>query len=248
MDSDFLASSSTNPRSTPFVTPPPGETEAWNRIWARKSPLDSIVEWGRRRYNRFFWNRLSRYCSMESSFLEIGSGSGSFVLETAAHVKKSTGIDPSAVAVEHGRAVAKAENVPNAFFEVANSESLPFCDDSFDVVWSQGVLQEFADPVECLREQFRVCRPGGVVLASVAAKGGYIWYWFKATRWSLLRPFWPWTDHPFFTPAQMEEMGTAVGGAVKAHRFGFLNELVLLEIRKLIGYANRPIATAVNPP
>jgi SAM-dependent methyltransferase len=45
---------------------------------------------------------------------------------------------------------------------------LPFEDGTFDVVLSNAVINYLADPVGGLREQRRVARPGGKVLAYVA--------------------------------------------------------------------------------
>lgn len=45
-----------------------------------------------------------------------------------------------------------------------SSNGLPFDDDSFDRVVSSGVFYYMPRPVEALREQLRVCRPGGRVL------------------------------------------------------------------------------------
>src|SRR5690606_27986233 len=45
--------------------------------------------------------------------------------------------------------------------------ALPFCDSSFHVVFSQGLLEHWPDPIEMLREQVRVTRVGGYVIVDV---------------------------------------------------------------------------------
>jgi 2-polyprenyl-3-methyl-5-hydroxy-6-metoxy-1,4-benzoquinol methylase len=41
--------------------------------------------------------------------------------------------------------------------------SLPFANDSFDVVACAHVIEHLQDPVACVRELLRVCRPGGAI-------------------------------------------------------------------------------------
>uniref|UniRef100_A0A7S4EUX2 MPBQ/MBSQ family SAM-binding methyltransferase profile domain-containing protein n=2 Tax=Chrysotila carterae TaxID=13221 RepID=A0A7S4EUX2_CHRCT len=50
-------------------------------------------------------------------------------------------------------------------FELADAQSLPFEDNSFDAVVSSGTLYYYPEPVVALREQLRVVKPGADVLA-----------------------------------------------------------------------------------
>ena len=45
--------------------------------------------------------------------------------------------------------------------------SMPFPDGTFDVVFHQGLLEHFRDPMPLLRENVRVLKPGGVVVVDV---------------------------------------------------------------------------------
>jgi ubiquinone/menaquinone biosynthesis C-methylase UbiE len=45
---------------------------------------------------------------------------------------------------------------------ISDGEHLPFCDESFDVVYSNGVLHHTPDTEGAIREVHRVLRPGGV--------------------------------------------------------------------------------------
>ena len=51
--------------------------------------------------------------------------------------------------------------------------ALPLADASFDVVFHQGLLEHFRDPLALLRENHRVLRPGGVVLVDVPQRFHY---------------------------------------------------------------------------
>jgi ubiquinone/menaquinone biosynthesis C-methylase UbiE len=91
--------------------------------------------------------------------LDVGCGSG--VAAAIAHERgaKVSGIDAAAPAVEIAR-----ERLPGADFRVGELETLPYDDDSFDVVTGFNSFQYAADPVHALREARRVARPGATVV------------------------------------------------------------------------------------
>jgi len=98
--------------------------------------------------------------------LDVGAGTGTLSVQVAARCSGSqrlTLLDQSAQMLDQARAkpaLAAAER-----FVIANATAgLPFDDDSFDRVVSSGVFYYFPNPVEALREQMRVVRPGGRVL------------------------------------------------------------------------------------
>ena len=58
--------------------------------------------------------------------------------------------------------VAKARELhPDIQFQIASAQSLPFPDESFDVVTGNFVLHHSSEPEKVLRESFRVLREGG---------------------------------------------------------------------------------------
>jgi arsenite methyltransferase len=96
--------------------------------------------------------------------LDIGCGTGVDSLIAALLVGPSgsvTGLDlvPEmlAKAREHGRLAG----VQHVTFMEASAEQLPFPDDSFNVVISNGVFNLIVDKVKALAEVFRVLKPGG---------------------------------------------------------------------------------------
>jgi ubiquinone/menaquinone biosynthesis C-methylase UbiE len=75
---------------------------------------------------------------------------------------------------------------------------LPFSDDSFEFVWSQGLHEHFDDYAEILREEYRVCKKGGYVYAGVPYYYSYATLWYMISRLPGCRKIWPWTDQVFF--------------------------------------------------
>ena len=112
--------------------------------------------------------------SPASRVLDVGCGPGAL---TAAAV---AACDPSEAFVAAAR-----ERHPEVDVRRAVAEDLPWPDDSFDAALAQLVVHFMTDPVAGLREMARVCRPGGVVAASVwdhADGGGPLSGYWAAVR------------------------------------------------------------------
>lgn len=99
--------------------------------------------------------------------LEIGVGMGADHLEWAkAGPRRLAGVDltPRAVAWTTHRLATYgfASEVREA-----DAEHLPFPDDSFDIVYTWGVLHHSPDTAQAFRESHRVLRPGGTLRAMI---------------------------------------------------------------------------------
>jgi SAM-dependent methyltransferase len=92
--------------------------------------------------------------------LEIGVGMGADYLEWLKAGALATGVDLSATSMERARQRAElAGYQPD--LRVADAEQLPFADNSFDVVYSYGVMHHSPNTAQCVREAWRVLKPGG---------------------------------------------------------------------------------------
>ena len=95
--------------------------------------------------------------------LDVGSGLGidSFIANYAAGTTgRVIGIDLSSKEVHHAQRRAN-ERDDNIQFCVADMEKLPFADETFDVVISNGAFCLAPDKEAAFREIFRVLKPGG---------------------------------------------------------------------------------------
>lgn len=103
--------------------------------------------------------------------LDIGCGPGSITVDFAKRVPSGsvTGVEYVADPLEGARAIAEADGVRNITFLTADILSLPFDDNTFDIVHVHQVLQHIADPVKALSEMRRVARDGGIVAARESA-------------------------------------------------------------------------------
>jgi len=96
--------------------------------------------------------------------LDLGSGAGTDSLVAAQMVGESgsvTGIDMTREMLAKSRAAAGEMGIDNVEFVESEAERLPFADDSFDVVISNGVIDLIPDKEAVFSELHRVLRPGG---------------------------------------------------------------------------------------
>src|SRR5919201_937753 len=96
--------------------------------------------------------------------LDLGSGAGTDSLVAAQMVGpdgRVTGIDMTPEMLGRARAAAAELGAENVEFVEAGAERLPFADESFDVVISNGVVDLIPDKDAVFAELHRVLRPGG---------------------------------------------------------------------------------------
>ena len=96
--------------------------------------------------------------------LDLGSGAGTDSLVAAQMVGESgrvTGIDMTPQMLAKARAAAAEMRIEHVEFVEGEAEQLPFPDDSFDVVISNGVIDLIPDKEAVFAQLFRVLAPGG---------------------------------------------------------------------------------------
>jgi arsenite methyltransferase len=96
--------------------------------------------------------------------LDLGSGAGTDSLVAAQMVGpegRVVGIDMTLEMLEKARASAAQLGMANVEFVEGEVERLPFPDESFDVVISNGVIDLIPDKDAVFAEIYRVLRPGG---------------------------------------------------------------------------------------
>ena len=96
----------------------------------------------------------------DARLLEVGCGMGTDLLQFARGGACCTGIDLTPRSIEIARHRFRLYDADGAFM-ISDGENLPFRDESFDVVYSNGVLHHTPDTAGAIREVHRVLRPGG---------------------------------------------------------------------------------------
>lgn len=94
---------------------------------------------------------------------------------------------------------------------VGDAFSKPLADDSFDIVFHQGLLEHFRNPIDLLKEDFRVLKPGGYLVVDVPQTFHYYTVGKKILM-AFNRWFAGWETQ--FTPSQLESTGVEAGGVL----------------------------------
>ena len=117
--------------------------------------------------------------------LDIAGGAGEPSLTIAGVVGPEGSVtctDAVPQMVEAARAEAQRRGLTNMQFRHCLADSLPFADNSFDVVVSRLGAMFFPDPVAAMREMLRVLKPGGRLALAVWGKSDVNPFCYLVTR------------------------------------------------------------------
>ena len=122
--------------------------------------------------------------------LEIGVGTGADYLEWLKAGARAAGVDLSAASIENAQRRCATAGY-QADLRVADAENLPFPDESFDVLYSYGVMHHSPNTPQCIREAHRVLQPGGqariMVYHHPSITGLMLWLRYGLFRGKTLR-------------------------------------------------------------
>ncbi|MEM6734065.1 MAG: class I SAM-dependent methyltransferase, partial [Myxococcota bacterium] len=109
------------------------------------------------------------------TILDVGCGEGRYARKLKARGAKLTGIDPVPAFVEHARSLDSESR-----YVVGTAASLPFEDDSFDLVLSYLSLVDIVDLETAAAEMTRVLRcPGKLVIVTLSNLASTTTGWVK---------------------------------------------------------------------
>jgi SAM-dependent methyltransferase len=100
--------------------------------------------------------------------LDVACGAAHAAEPVAAQVRQVVGVDLTPALLQVGAQRLQGQGVTNVLLQEANAESLPFVEESFDIVYCRSSLHHFADPNQAVAEMARVCRiDGRIVLLDI---------------------------------------------------------------------------------
>jgi ubiquinone/menaquinone biosynthesis C-methylase UbiE len=129
---------------------------------SRPVMLDEVEEKNRLQ-NQLYHHVLSDISLENRNVLEVGCGGGAGSLYLTRHFKPRTltGVD---LAIDAIRCCGLGQSYPNLGYLVGDSEKLPFCDESFDVVVNVESSHGYVSMSQFLNNVCRVLTPGGYFL------------------------------------------------------------------------------------
>ena len=118
-------------------------------------------------WTRSMWRSFRPFVPAGGQVLEIGCGSGRLIVLAARDCAATgVGLDITIQSTRYTRRVAVAAAVAPGVVR-GDGLRLPFADNRFDCVLSDGVIEHFGRQIPAIvREHARVCRPGGRVVIS----------------------------------------------------------------------------------
>lgn len=108
--------------------------------------------------------------------LEIGTGNGSHAQLLARHARSYAGIDITDYAVKSTSERMHRFGINNARILRMDAENMSFDDESFDYIWTWGVVHHSSNTEAILAEMRRVLRPGGTAVTMVYRRGLWNYY------------------------------------------------------------------------
>jgi len=172
--------------------PRSSEKKHWEEFWSSSPGLDDVYA----NDGRVVAFLTSRIDVRGKRVLEVGAGTGRDSVDLAARGAEVWTLDYSehalrimreasdgtrvggGVGAPHATSALRSEGEPTSpsrqiRIVSGDARALPFRDESFDVVFHQGLLEHFHDPLSVLRENHRVLRRGGHVLVDVPQRYHY---------------------------------------------------------------------------
>ncbi len=161
--------------------------------------MDGIIHFGRYR---------------SKSVLEVGCGIGTDLSRFARAGARTFGVDITHRGAQLSRDRLVAESLPGEVI-IGDAEHLPFGSNTFDLVYSWGVIHHTPDTRRAAAEMMRVCRPGGQIITMVYNRRSLVaaqaWLVYGLARG---RPFSPASR---LIAEKLESPGTKVFTRQEAH-------------------------------
>ncbi len=125
-----------------------------------------IAKWyakntGRAPEQKVIFNKVKGILPLNANILEVAPGPGFLSIEFAKVGNYTvSALEISKTFIEIAQANAKEAGV-NIDFRHGNASEMPFAENIFDFIICVAAFKNFTEPVEAIREMYRVLKPGG---------------------------------------------------------------------------------------
>ncbi|MDZ7332836.1 MAG: methyltransferase domain-containing protein [candidate division KSB1 bacterium] len=183
----------------------------WEKFWQDKQQIEQVYSNEDRIYQNL--NRVTGFDGKK--ILEVGAGSGRDSFQLARKNAIVYVLDYSPRALEIIKKLDEQQGVSLILIQ-SDALHLPFANETLDIVFHQGLMEHFAEPGPLLSEQFRVLKPGGLLLVDVPQRY-HIYTLIKHVLILLNRWFAGWETQ--FSIGQLKRIVQQAGFTV-VHQYG----------------------------
>lgn len=137
----------------------------WNRVWSEKKDLGKVYP-----SSPSVMQAILRNCDPRGlKVLEVGAGTGRDSAELARRGAHVTVLDFAQGSLSIVSELKASLRLSDDSLRLVRGDAFkaPFADNTFDLVFHQGLAEHFHNPLELLRENYRVVKPGGLCLCDV---------------------------------------------------------------------------------
>ncbi|OQX95947.1 hypothetical protein B6I21_02775 [candidate division KSB1 bacterium 4572_119] len=136
--------------------------EHWEKFWDKKQDINQVYS----NDDRIYLNLKKITAFKNKKVLEVGAGSGRDSFQIADDNATVFVLDYSPKSLEIIQQL-NSNNKSHIHCIQADAFKMPIPDNYFDIVFHQGLLEHFRDPLPLLRENHRILKPGGLLLVDV---------------------------------------------------------------------------------
>jgi len=179
----------------------------WESYWKGHADIENTYSTG----DRLVREVLADGPVTGTPVLEVGAGSGRDLLGLVRAGGIGVVLDYSPASLAIVQRLAREQGLPVHLVQ-ADALAMPFRDDTFQVVFHQGLLEHFRDPMPLLRENARVTARGGRMIVDVP-QTFHLYTAMKQVLIAMNKWFAGWETQ--FTPAGLERVCRASGLRVR---------------------------------
>lgn len=139
------------------------DQQIWDSFWGRKQQVHKVYPASPSVLKAILSN-----CTISGTrILEVGAGTGRDSIELSERGAEVYVLDFAEQSLRIVAALNNESKVGGLRAVRGDALRAPFRDGSFDLVFHQGLLEHFREPMDLLRDNYRLVKPGGLCLCDV---------------------------------------------------------------------------------
>jgi len=188
----------------------------WSRCWAKwasKQDFDEDIKQHlqeRKLLYSFIREGLSLLTGATHRVLEVGCGSAidSYLLAKDEKLK-IYGVDRSTESIKVAQHISRHFS-RTPIFITGDATHLSFPEETFDIVFSQGLIEHFKNPLLSLKEQVRVLKSPGYLIVDVPQKYAGLGLYSLRKQWKIKKGTWEWGWETQYSYRELKKFGKSL--------------------------------------